>query len=42
MEEQVQKRAGGDRNHGEPEPRAAGERASRARGRAFPGPESEE
>ncbi|PNJ34087.1 ADCY2 isoform 7, partial [Pongo abelii] len=32
MEEQVQKRAGGDRNHGEPEPRAAGERASRTRG----------
>lgn len=42
MEEQVQKRAGGDRNHGEPEPRAAGERAARARGRAFPGPEPEE
>ncbi|PNI38522.1 ADCY2 isoform 5, partial [Pan troglodytes] len=32
MEEQIQKRAGGDRDHGEPEPRAAGERASRARG----------
>lgn len=42
MEEQVQKRAGGDRNHGEPEPRAAGERAARARGGAFPGPEPEE
>ncbi|XP_055410932.1 adenylate cyclase type 2 isoform X4 [Bubalus kerabau] len=32
MEEQVQKRAGGDRNHGELEPSAAGERASCARG----------
>ncbi|XP_059772069.1 adenylate cyclase type 2 isoform X4 [Balaenoptera ricei] len=32
MEEQVQKRARGDRNHGELEPRAAGERAPCARG----------
>ena len=42
MEEQVQKRAGGDRNHGELEPSAAGERASRARGWALPGQEPEE
>ncbi|XP_037385514.1 adenylate cyclase type 2 isoform X3 [Talpa occidentalis] len=42
VEEQVQKRAGGDRDHGEPEPRAAGERAPRARGRALPGPEPQE
>lgn len=42
MEEQVQKRAGGDRNHGEPESRAAGECASGACGRALPGQEPEE
>ncbi|XP_075864044.1 adenylate cyclase type 2 isoform X2 [Microcebus murinus] len=42
VEEQVQKRAGGDRDHGEPEPRAAGERASRPRRRALPGQEPEE
>lgn len=42
MEEQVQKRAGGDRNHGEPEPSAAGERASCTRGRTLPGQEPEE
>nr|XP_020034176.1 adenylate cyclase type 2 isoform X3 [Castor canadensis] len=39
MEEQVQKRAGGDRNNGEPEPRAAGECASGTCGRALPGQE---
>lgn len=32
VEEQVQKRAGGDRNHGEPKPSAAGERATCTRG----------
>ncbi|XP_069898264.1 adenylate cyclase type 2 isoform X2 [Dipodomys merriami] len=41
VEEQVQKRAGGDRDDGEPESCAAGERASRARGGAFPGQEPE-
>lgn len=39
MEEQIQKRAGGDRNNGEPEPRAAGECASGTCGRALPGQE---
>lgn len=41
MEEQVPKRAGGDRDHGEPEPSAAGKRASRTRGRTLPGQEPE-
>lgn len=41
MEEQVPKRAGGDRDHGKPKPGAAGERASRTRGRTLPGQEPE-
>ncbi|XP_076016049.1 adenylate cyclase type 2b isoform X3 [Genypterus blacodes] len=39
---QVQEGVRGDRNHGEPQPGAAGERAARARRRAFPGTQLEE
>ncbi|CAO2592105.1 Adenylate cyclase type 2 [Lemmus lemmus] len=41
MEEQVSKRAGRDRDYGEPQPGAAGERASCTRGRTLPGQEPE-
>lgn len=39
---QVQEGVRGDRNHGEPQPGPAGERLTRPRGRALPGPQLEE
>lgn len=41
MEGQVQEGVRGDRNHGEPQPRSAGERLAGSRRRALPGAQLE-